>query len=169
MVISNEDKTYRLERKIRSQILSEAINVELDLLIKLREHFSKRKHNLYWYLFEVRNFKFDKKIKLFEKISRIKKWENREEIMKSLKNIKDLRNVVAHWEKDFYRSNSKKVVLVNPSLFGIKKTNRNKKDKECIINEKVINSFNGDVELFHRNVCHTLEVDLENPFHLNKS
>jgi len=112
---------------IRGEILSGATEIEIALGWRLRTYFYPKTNQqaaiFYWEIINDRNFGFDKKISLYEKIPYFKRLKQYPDMIKSLRLIQKVRNAVAHWDVESGASSINNIVLFDRSNF--KKINFN--------------------------------------------
>lgn len=150
--MKNEYKIDNLLRKIRGEILSETILVELDLTHILKSYFFKKSSEksrvFYWEILNTKNLGFDDKIRIFKKIPSFKKRKYYKEIIKSLTFVQNLRNQVAHWDIRLNKSNQKKIIIYDPI-----------KLKERVIDSKTLQEFGKAIYNIHRRMCRNHELE----------
>lgn len=139
-------------RKIRGEIMSESILIELDLTDALNSYFfpknSEKSRVFYWEILNTRNLSFDDKIRIFKKIPSFKKWKKYKEIIKSLTLIQNLRNQLAHWDVNYSKSRSNKIIIYDPI-----------KIKERIIDINLLKEFDQAVYKIHYDMCKNHEIE----------
>lgn len=142
----NINKVDEIVRKIRGEVLSEAILVELDLVETISDYFfkenSEKSRILYWEILNTRNLGFDDKIRIFNKIPTFKKRKNYHEMKVALTFIKTIRNQLAHWDIKPHKCNKKKIVIYDPIHLT-----------ERIIDSKTLEEFDNAIYTIHKNMC----------------
>lgn len=149
--MDSKDKIDNILRKIRGEIISEAVLVELDLTTKLSYYFfnknSEKSHIFYWEILNTKNLGFDDKIRIFKRIPSFKKWKKYPEIVQSLTFVQNLRNQLAHWDIRFNKSNQKKIIIYDPITL-----------KERVIDAGVLEEFDDAIVKIHKYMCKNIQV-----------
>jgi len=124
-MIDNMDKDVRkklIRNKLslfRGTILSDSTEIEGALGWKLRTYFypkTNRKATLFSSLI-IDKLSFERKISLYEKINIYNKSKKQENIKKSLRFVRELRNAVAHGWFIEGNSNENCVIIKNPNSY----------------------------------------------------
>ena len=142
----------KILRKIRGEIISESILVELDLNNILHSYFfpknSEKSRVFYWEILNTKNLSFEDRIRIFKKIPSFKKWKKYKEIIKSLTFIQNLRNQIAHWDLNYHKSRSNKIIIYDPI-----------KVKERVIDSTLLREFDQAIYSVHFNMCKNHEIE----------
>ena len=161
--MGKQEEILEKSRKLRGEILSAAIWIEIDLTREIRNYFFKksgeRDRLFYWEILNTKKFGFDDKVNLFKTISPFKKRKHYEKIVESLTFIKKLRNIMAHWDVLINESDNKKIVFCDTSKFG-RKINKNK--ARFAVDAKILDKFDEEIVFFHTVVCKTHNLEKEN-------
>lgn len=117
----DKKEAKRILNLFRGNILSDSVVIESALTWNLRTYFFPKTNSkapiFHYYVLETPFFSFDKKISLYEQIPYFKKLKRYKKTKDALRFIKQLRNIVAHWELDEKSSNEEGIILFNPLSF----------------------------------------------------